>query len=71
VPGSVWKLAVTPGMRVAAGDVVVVIESMKMEMQVIAPVDGIVHEVCCAEGRAVPLGHTLIVLRELEAEAAQ
>ncbi len=71
VPGSVWKLAVTQGARVAAGDVLVVVESMKMEMSVVASVDGIVHEVRCAEGRSVALGQTLIVLTEAEAEAAQ
>jgi urea carboxylase len=71
VPGSVWKLAVTQGARVAAGDVLVVVESMKMEMSVVASMDGIVHEVRCAEGRAVALGQTLIVLTEIEVEAAQ
>jgi len=71
VPGSVWKLAVVQGARVAVGDVLVIVESMKMEMSVVASVDGVVHEVRCAEGRAVALGQTLIVLTEAEAEAAQ
>ena len=70
VPGSVWKLAVEPGARVAAGDILVVIESMKMELSVAADRDGIVHEVRCAEGRAVALGQTLIVLADPEAEEA-
>lgn len=70
VPGSVWKLAVEPGARVSAGDVLVVIESMKMELSVAADRDGIVHEVRCAEGRAVALGQTLIVLREDAVEEA-
>jgi urea carboxylase len=71
VPGSVWKLAVEPGARVAAGEVLVVIESMKMELSVAADRDGIVHEVRCTEGRAVALGQTLIVLAEVAEEAAQ
>ncbi len=71
VPGSVWKLAVTQGARVVAGDVLVVVESMKMEMSILASVDGIVHEVRCAEGRSVALGQTLIVLTEADVEAAQ
>jgi len=70
VPGSVWKLSVAAGARVSAGDVVVVIESMKMELSVAADRDGIVHEVRCSEGRAVALGQTLIVLSEIEAEEA-
>ncbi len=71
VPGSVWKLAVEPGARVSAGDVLVIIESMKMELSVAADRDGIVHEIRCAEGRAVALGQTLVVLREHAEEAAQ
>jgi urea carboxylase len=50
----------------------VVVESMKMELTVTADRDGIVHEVRCAEGRAVALGQTLIVLaHEAAKEAAQ
>jgi urea carboxylase len=64
VPGAVWKIAVEPGRRVAAGDVLVVVESMKMEMLVQAPNDGIVHELKCTEGRAVSLGQTLVILAE-------
>jgi urea carboxylase len=64
VPGAVWKIAVEPGRRVAAGDVLVVVESMKMEMLVHAPSDGIVFELKCSEGRTVALGQTLVVLAE-------
>ena len=67
VPGAVWKIAVEPGRRVAAGDVLVVVESMKMEMLVHAPNDGIVHELKCTEGRAVSLGQTLVILAECAA----
>jgi urea carboxylase len=41
-----------------------------MEMLVHAPVDGIVHELRCAEGRAVSLGQTLLVIAEQGTEAA-
>lgn len=67
VPGAVWKIAVEPGRRVAAGDVLVIVESMKMEMLVHAPNDGIVHELRCSEGRAVSLGQTLVILAECAA----
>ena len=67
VPGNVWKIQVAEGARVAAGDVLVIVESMKMEMTVTAPHDGIVVELRCAEGRAVSLGQTIAVLSELEA----
>jgi len=71
VPGAVWKVEVTKGKRVKEGDLLVVVESMKMEMAVHAPADGIVNDVRCAEGRAVSLGQTLIVLVTETTEAAQ
>ncbi|WBT38591.1 urea carboxylase [Hyphomicrobium sp. DMF-1] len=71
VPGAVWKIEVSKGARVKEGDVLVVVESMKMEMSVHAPADGTVSEIRCAEGRPVALGQTLIVLAEDASEAAQ
>ena len=44
VQGSVWKVEVEPGAQVAAGDVLVILESMKMEIPVEAPVTGTVVE---------------------------
>jgi len=71
VPGAVWKVEVGKGASVKEGDLLVVVESMKMEMAVHAPASGIVTEIRCAEGRPVSLGQTLVVLREGPAEAAQ
>ena len=71
VPGAVWKIEASKGARVKEGDVLVVVESMKMEMSVHAPADGTVSEIRCAEGRPVALGQTLIVLAEDASEAAQ
>lgn len=68
VPGSVWKLPVEPGARVKAGDVLVIVESMKMELAVTAPQDGILNEIRCAEGRPVALGQTLVVLEDNQPE---
>jgi urea carboxylase len=70
VPGAVWKVEVNKGARVREGDLLVVVESMKMEMSVHAPASGIVTEVRCAEGRPVALGQTLIVLTEDAPETA-
>lgn len=70
VPGSVWKIAVQAGARVAAGDPLIVVESMKMEISVTAPTAGVVSEIRCSEGRAVSLGQTLAVLVIEEAETA-
>ncbi|WP_085315939.1 urea carboxylase [Derxia lacustris] len=59
VSGSVWKLAVAPGQRVAAGDTLVVVESMKMEFPVVAPVAGSVARLLCHEGAPVQAGQNL------------
>jgi len=63
VSGSVWRIPVAAGQQVKAGETVVIVESMKMEMQVSAPADGMVVEMRCAEGRAVTTGQTLVVFR--------
>ncbi len=63
VSGSVWRVSVEVGQSVKTGEAVVIVESMKMEMQVVAPFDGTVVEMRCAEGRAVTTGQTLVVLR--------
>ena len=50
ITGTVWKIEKKPGDPVSAGDVLVILESMKMEMPVEAPEDGKVSEVRCKEG---------------------
>jgi urea carboxylase len=62
VPGSVWKVMVGDGDTVAEGDVLVVIESMKMEFSVFAPCAGRVLKLRCAEGAAVDAGQAVVVL---------
>ncbi|WP_207459488.1 urea carboxylase [Azospirillum sp. SYSU D00513] len=62
VPGSVWKIAVAAGSTVKAGEPLVIVESMKMEITVPAPADGTLVEIRCAEGQAVTLGQTLAVV---------
>jgi urea carboxylase len=63
VAGSVWQVRVEPGARVAAGDVLVVVEAMKMEVPLAAEEAAEVVEVRCVRGRTVAAGQTLVVLR--------
>jgi urea carboxylase len=63
VAGNVWRIASVVGQRVNAGETLVMMESMKMEMAVAAPVDGVVEELRCTEGRSVLFAQTLVVLR--------
>jgi acetyl-CoA carboxylase biotin carboxyl carrier protein len=62
VTGSVWKVECAVGDVVEEGDVLVVLESMKMEIPVEADSDGRISELLCAEGDAVADGQTLVVL---------
>jgi 3-methylcrotonyl-CoA carboxylase alpha subunit len=65
MPGLVKGLAARPGARVARGDVLVVLEAMKMEHALTAPRDGVIAEVAVAEGAQVTDG-TLILALEPE-----
>jgi urea carboxylase len=67
VHGSVWQLRVQAGARVARGEVLVVLESMKMEIAIESPSAGVVADVLVAEGRAVAPGQALVALRAEDA----
>jgi acetyl-CoA/propionyl-CoA carboxylase, biotin carboxylase, biotin carboxyl carrier protein len=59
MPGTILSLSVTKGQPVGAGDTLGVMEAMKMELTLKAPLDGVVEEVGAAEGDQVPMGRTL------------
>lgn len=59
VPGKVFKVEVKPGQAVKAGDTVVILESMKMEIPVVAPQDGTIAGIDVAVGDSVENGDTL------------
>jgi acetyl-CoA carboxylase biotin carboxyl carrier protein len=58
----VFQITAKPGDAVAAGDAVIVLESMKMEIPVEAPRAGKVREIKVAEGQTVQEGDTVAVL---------
>ncbi len=62
ITGTVWKIEKKVGDEVKAGDVLVILESMKMEMPVEAPEDGKVTEIRCKEAQPVSEGDVLVVL---------
>ncbi len=63
ITGTVWKIEVKVGQAVSAGDTLVILESMKMEMPVEAPEQGTVAEIRCREAQPVNEGDVLVVLR--------
>ena len=53
ITGTVWQLKAQPGDKVESGDVLIVIESMKMEIPVEAPCAGIIKEILVSEEDSV------------------
>ncbi|WP_163787007.1 biotin/lipoyl-binding carrier protein [Myxococcus vastator] len=62
ITGTVWKIEVQVGQQVNAGDTLVILESMKMEMPVEAEEGGTVKEVRVKEAQSVNEGDVLVVL---------
>jgi urea carboxylase len=64
VAGSVWQVLVNQGDKVKVGQALVVLESMKMEIEVTAQHDGIVYAITRQEGNQVNAGQPLLILQE-------
>jgi 3-methylcrotonyl-CoA carboxylase alpha subunit len=69
MPGTVVQLRVQPGTAVSAGETLVVMESMKMEISIASPRDGSIAAVHVAAGDQVERGAVLIELTDEEASA--
>lgn len=63
MPGLVMKILVQPGAQVKKGDVLLILEAMKMENAIKAPADAFVAEVKCEAGQSVEKGSVLIEFR--------
>ncbi|MCW5590566.1 MAG: acetyl-CoA carboxylase biotin carboxyl carrier protein subunit [Burkholderiales bacterium] len=64
VTGSVWKIEAAVGQRLEPGDVIMILESMKMEIPVIAEDGGTLRELRVAEGVPVTEGQVVAVVEE-------
>ncbi len=60
--GNVWKIEVSPGQRVQEGDLLLILEAMKMENEICADRDGTIGELCIQEGNSVEIGQVLLTL---------
>ncbi|MFC3608235.1 urea carboxylase [Stutzerimonas tarimensis] len=64
IAGNLWQVSVSEGETVSAGDVLVILESMKMEIPLTAPVGGVVKEVRVQPGSPVRAGQRVVVIEE-------
>lgn len=62
MPGNIWKIVVSEGDQVKSGDVLLILEAMKMENEIVAPRDGIVASINTTTGASVNTGEKLVVL---------
>ena len=62
LPGNILDIKVSVGQAVKAGDVLIIIEAMKMENEVAAPCDGVVKQIVTNKGAVVATGDTLLVI---------
>ncbi len=62
LPGSVFKIVSSVGQSVKKGDVLLVLEAMKMEIEIVSPQDGVVSSILVKQGDNVEDGQALVVL---------
>ena len=62
MPGNILKVNVTAGQAVKEGDLLIVLEAMKMENEIFAPKAGTVAQVLVQKGSTVDTGATMVVL---------
>jgi glutaconyl-CoA decarboxylase len=62
MPGSIVNINVSAGQAVKAGDVLIVLEAMKMENDITAPCDGVVKQIVTTKGATVNTDDVLLVI---------
>lgn len=69
MPGKVVKLSAVVGETVAQGQGIVILEAMKMENEILAPIDGVVKEIAVSEGDTVEAGSPLFVVEPVPSDS--
>jgi biotin carboxyl carrier protein len=64
ITGSIWKIETSVGSQVEEDDILLIVESMKMEIPVEAPAAGRVAEIRVQEGQAIEEGDVLVILAD-------
>lgn len=60
MPGTILEIRVQPGASIKRGDVLLILEAMKMENEIVAPVDGVVGQIYLAKGASVATNDIMI-----------
>jgi biotin carboxyl carrier protein len=68
LPGIILRASVAPGQAVKHGQVIVVLEAMKMENEIVSPRDGTVREVLVGQGVTVAVGDPLVILDQTKTD---
>lgn len=64
MPGTILDIKVSSGSRVKKGDILFILEAMKMENEIVAPADGIVTQIQTAKGSTVNTGDLLAIIQQ-------
>ena len=62
MPGTILKVNISQGQAVKAGDVLLVLEAMKMENDIVAPADGVVKQLLVSKGSTVDTDQILAII---------
>ena len=62
IPGNILSIQVSQGEQVKAGQILLILEAMKMENEIVAPRDGVVAQIVTTKGAVVETGAVLVVL---------
>ncbi len=62
VKGKVWQIEAKPGSAIDEDDAIIILESMKMEIPIVAPADGTIKEILVSKGDPVEEGQVVAVI---------
>lgn len=62
MPGNIWRMEVEEGQEVKEGDLLLILEAMKMENEILAPRAGKIVEIIASEGASVGTGEKLMII---------
>ena len=63
MPGTIINVLVTEGQKVSEGDVLLILEAMKMENEIASPIDGVIEKINVTKGQSVETGENLIYIK--------